>query len=738
MPQITQGNRLYLYQLLSRELGVGKQTKIELAEEVLAADDVLPTDLDCANARELMEALGDIVRVTIFKRGRVYVTVLPNPEFDGYLQAPEEERAQQQQQQRKAQGRKSWKQKRAPKIPRPAKPKPKNRPLEVEETTPVEAVVDVDAKEPASAPQAETKTPAHAEVPTAPAAPQTREAPTATTGTTAAEPVTAAPTDDASTATPVALPNVAEGATARRADAPERTGHPVTAPVPASEAMPAPESAPAAADKNDATAAGARGADPREGEAKATPAPEASAAPLAETASGDVPGTAEPAEPEAPEAGPAPGADVAEGPEACDKQAQATQVQDARPPVADAALSATERPVEAPLVEEEASATTNDEEPEPLFVAGVHTNIRLVSMPAEESESTPARARIFPDSFAHEVRMENEPLAALYSILPFDVDPLALLDEDWHFSESIESYTYEDARLRFPLRYLRSDDEPVEVTLRRVAPGTSGKRWLLEDVAVGDEVGLWGLPVADEGAWSHMSDAWRRPHTLVSPRRELARFAHLGRPRELLKSLADAAEDEWWGHDYTFLSDYLAITFWRARQQGKIAVSLDGRHAALDTGLVSADGCPVLMHFEERSGKVSWAFDHFGPDEQGLAPEPPTYVSELSHITLVAGAGVRLSREVVRSHGDTITPRVEHAVRYATRNHRVATPAFDPQTDEMRLLVPIRDEEGEVFALVLAPDTITGYIALSVMTREAAYACARAVSAEQPSWLRPE
>jgi len=51
--------------------------------------------------------------------------------------------------------------------------------------------------------------------------------------------------------------------------------------------------------------------------------------------------------------------------------------------------------------------------------------------------------------------------------------------------------------------------------------------------------------------------------------------------------------------------------------------------------------------------------------------------------------------------------------------------------------VPIRNDEGEVFALVLAPDTITGYIALSVMSREAAYACARAVSAEQPSWLRP-
>ena len=33
MPKITPGNRLYLYQLLSRELGFGRQTLVARAEE---------------------------------------------------------------------------------------------------------------------------------------------------------------------------------------------------------------------------------------------------------------------------------------------------------------------------------------------------------------------------------------------------------------------------------------------------------------------------------------------------------------------------------------------------------------------------------------------------------------------------------------------------------------------------------------------------------------------------------
>ena len=45
MPRITPGNRLYLYSLFSREIGVGKQTMLSRVEEVLLADDIMPCDL---------------------------------------------------------------------------------------------------------------------------------------------------------------------------------------------------------------------------------------------------------------------------------------------------------------------------------------------------------------------------------------------------------------------------------------------------------------------------------------------------------------------------------------------------------------------------------------------------------------------------------------------------------------------------------------------------------------------
>ena len=53
MAKVTPGFKLYLYQLLARELGFGKQTLIPQVEEVLAADDILVQDLECKTVQEL-------------------------------------------------------------------------------------------------------------------------------------------------------------------------------------------------------------------------------------------------------------------------------------------------------------------------------------------------------------------------------------------------------------------------------------------------------------------------------------------------------------------------------------------------------------------------------------------------------------------------------------------------------------------------------------------------------------
>ena len=86
MPLLTPANRLYLYQLLSAELGRGQQVGIARAEEVLDADGLAPRDVGCETWRELLEKLDECVRITVFKRGRVYVTVVANEAYDELLE----------------------------------------------------------------------------------------------------------------------------------------------------------------------------------------------------------------------------------------------------------------------------------------------------------------------------------------------------------------------------------------------------------------------------------------------------------------------------------------------------------------------------------------------------------------------------------------------------------------------------------------------------------------------------
>ncbi len=116
MPKINPGNRLYLYQLLSRELGVGKQTLLPRAEEVLTADGLCVEDLGCESMRELCEQLGEFVKLTVFKKGYVYATVLANEEYDKALEALDREGA-------KTTGNKPWKRRRGAKALKPVKPR---------------------------------------------------------------------------------------------------------------------------------------------------------------------------------------------------------------------------------------------------------------------------------------------------------------------------------------------------------------------------------------------------------------------------------------------------------------------------------------------------------------------------------------------------------------------------------------------------------------------------------------
>lgn len=89
-PQLSQGNRMYLYRMLKAAVGTGRQTFITQIEDVLAADGLAAEDMGFADARALMEALGDMVTLTVFKGGRVYATLVAQPEWDEALESADD------------------------------------------------------------------------------------------------------------------------------------------------------------------------------------------------------------------------------------------------------------------------------------------------------------------------------------------------------------------------------------------------------------------------------------------------------------------------------------------------------------------------------------------------------------------------------------------------------------------------------------------------------------------------
>lgn len=140
MPQntsLTLGNHIYLYRLLSEAIGCGKQTFLTQVEEALEKESLGAADLGFESTRELLEELDDFIKLTVFKGGRIYATVIAQPTWDEALAAP----------QKKADtSGKSWKKKRGDKSIKAVKPRRVKREIpEVAKTveeTPVEEAAE--------------------------------------------------------------------------------------------------------------------------------------------------------------------------------------------------------------------------------------------------------------------------------------------------------------------------------------------------------------------------------------------------------------------------------------------------------------------------------------------------------------------------------------------------------------------------------------------------------------------
>lgn len=117
-PTLSQGNLIYLYQLLSRTIGCGKQTFITRVEEALDSDRMGAGELGFASTRDLLEALDAFVTLTVFKGGRIYATVTPQPVWDEALAAAKKgDKA------ASASATKPWKRKKGNRALKPIKPK---------------------------------------------------------------------------------------------------------------------------------------------------------------------------------------------------------------------------------------------------------------------------------------------------------------------------------------------------------------------------------------------------------------------------------------------------------------------------------------------------------------------------------------------------------------------------------------------------------------------------------------
>ena len=352
-----------------------------------------------------------------------------------------------------------------------------------------------------------------------------------------------------------------------------------------------------------------------------------------------------------------------------------------------------------------------DPEPEPAPVSAAIPTPAPAPAPAR-----PERAHAdLPQDFYADVRCPDEQLSTLYQLLPADVDPMATLEEDFRLARSTHALEGTRSNVTFPLRYQRADGSPVTVTLRRTARAQAGKHWTLAEVTgdAPETVGLEGLSRRVEGAWrAFASDEDAAAAT--SPEDELARYAVLGSWDRLLADLAGAAEAENWGTDLHVLKDFLTMTFHRERLQGRLAVTDDGSSAAFDTGLLSPEGEPICAVLEPRDGDIAWELACFSTNacaraaSYGEAPSVQTVID-----ALLAANSMDLRRLAQR----------------LARNPRTMTLAYDAVADEVRVLLP---GKNDALVVDLADNTaqITGHVSL-----EDAYSCARVVSSDQPGWL---
>lgn len=421
-PTLSLGNHIYLYRLLRDAIGCGKQTFMTQVEEALAAGDMAAYDLGFESTRELLEELDDCIKLTVFKGGRLYATVIANEAWDAALakgeDKPKAAKGAKQSYKKKKRGEKDLKAVRPKHVKRPEPESMVETVPESEPETEIEVAIEVTAE--AEAEAAATTDPEVISEQEAAAEPN--EAPKSTTEEAASQ-----------SETPAFQNSDVFGDEAED-DQPDQS-----ADQDATESMPKPETLQPAISLTvvyDPENANAGITTMASTPVEAKPSVENQSAPQVEfdTATADAPAIVEPADSAA-----MPKADT------------------------ESVLGAEPAPViEVTPVNEQAFAPTMVPAPAPV---------------------APAIPEDFPIDFATEVFCPGPLLHQLSTYLPYGADTLGIVGEYYWIAR--ERGTIEAARNRasFPLRYTQAGERrEVAVRIRRNTTGGLGSTWAIDKV----------------------------------------------------------------------------------------------------------------------------------------------------------------------------------------------------------------------------------------------------------------
>lgn len=364
------------------------------------------------------------------------------------------------------------------------------------------------------------------------------------------------------------------------------------------------------------------------------------------------------------------------------------------------------------------------------------------------------------------------------------------LCEDFETARNGNIRFYE-GKLLFPCRYLKSDGEPVEITLKRST--YDGKPWFLNYI---DTV-------------VHTSSSKQ-----VFPGKQLENFAFLGSWNSFLSELAEKAVYEEWDFansaekDYHILIQYIKYTFYRITKENKVCISADKQFAAFNTGLVDKHYDDIYACFVPNDANVDtkWKFTGFcTAASRGLGkllvscfnplPQPPKYFNrneelifdlnkplhpDFDHIIIdnIRRLPLRFLRDQFsdcqeameiadkipladkqQKHAlyeslkllisdnsrlfiriqNRIKDSIELAKKMVRWNYKTAIPSYFPKGNTMSLMLPLclLDEEHPDVALVVELTQSGNYQGQTILTLPQAYIDARLLCRLNSSWLVP-